>query len=92
LRQPTAPRRLGQLFALAGLPGNRTPARRLYPGAYLTIDRWVSEEAFRAFRKDHDPNTNSLTADATPSPLGNAHWRFQRLVSTCMDLAENLRL
>ncbi len=24
------------------------------PGAYLTIDRWVSEEAFRAFRKDHD--------------------------------------
>ena len=24
------------------------------PGAYLTIDRWASEEAFRAFRKDHD--------------------------------------
>ena len=23
-------------------------------GNYLTIDRWVSEEAFRAFRKDHD--------------------------------------
>ena len=24
------------------------------PGSYLTIDRWSSEEAFRAFRKDHD--------------------------------------
>ena len=23
-------------------------------GSYLTIDRWTSEEAFRAFRKDHD--------------------------------------
>jgi len=23
-------------------------------GSYLTIDRWKSEEAFRAFRKDHD--------------------------------------
>jgi heme-degrading monooxygenase HmoA len=24
------------------------------PGNYLTIDRWTSEEAFRAFRKEHD--------------------------------------
>ncbi|MDE3186506.1 MAG: antibiotic biosynthesis monooxygenase [Acidobacteriota bacterium] len=24
------------------------------PGSYLTIDRWASEDAFRAFRKDHD--------------------------------------
>jgi heme-degrading monooxygenase HmoA len=24
------------------------------PGEYLTIDRWASEEAFRAFRKDND--------------------------------------
>ena len=24
------------------------------PGKYLTIDRWTSEEAFRAFRKQHD--------------------------------------
>ena len=24
------------------------------PGAYLTIDRWTSEEAFRNFRKEHD--------------------------------------
>jgi len=24
------------------------------PGRYLTMDRWTSEEAFRAFRKAHD--------------------------------------
>lgn len=24
------------------------------PGGYLTIDRWASEDDFRAFRKDHD--------------------------------------
>ena len=24
------------------------------PGSYLTIDRWASEAAFRAFRKEHD--------------------------------------
>ena len=24
------------------------------PGNYLTIDRWTSEAAFRAFRKEHD--------------------------------------
>jgi len=24
------------------------------PGIYLTVDRWSSEEAFRAFRKAHD--------------------------------------
>ena len=23
-------------------------------GNYLTVDRWASEEAFRAFRRDHD--------------------------------------
>jgi heme-degrading monooxygenase HmoA len=30
------------------------------PGAYLTIDRWASEEAFRAFRKDHDAEYEDL--------------------------------
>ena len=30
------------------------------PGSYLTIDRWASEEAFRAFRKDHDGEYESL--------------------------------
>jgi heme-degrading monooxygenase HmoA len=24
------------------------------PGVYLTIDRWSSEEQFRAFRREHD--------------------------------------
>jgi heme-degrading monooxygenase HmoA len=30
------------------------------PCSYLTIDRWISEEAFRAFRKDHDADYESL--------------------------------
>ena len=39
------------------------------PGAYLTIDRWASEEAFRAFRKDHDQEYESLdrSSDALTS-------------------------
>jgi heme-degrading monooxygenase HmoA len=30
------------------------------PGSYLTIDRWSSEGAFRAFRKDHDAEYESV--------------------------------
>jgi heme-degrading monooxygenase HmoA len=30
------------------------------PGSYLTIDRWASENDFRAFRKAHDPEYESL--------------------------------
>jgi heme-degrading monooxygenase HmoA len=30
------------------------------PGTYLTIDRWTSEEAFRAFRKQHDREYEKL--------------------------------
>ncbi len=30
------------------------------PGSYLTIDRWVSEQDFRAFRKEHDSEYESL--------------------------------
>jgi len=30
------------------------------PGRYLTIDRWASEEAFRAFRKEHDREYEAL--------------------------------
>ncbi len=30
------------------------------PGSYLTIDRWVSEEAFRAFRRSHDAEYETL--------------------------------
>jgi heme-degrading monooxygenase HmoA len=29
-------------------------------GKYLTIDRWASEQAFRAFRKDHDADYETL--------------------------------
>ena len=39
------------------------------PGAYLTIDRWASEQDFRAFRKDHDPDYEALdrSSDALTS-------------------------
>jgi len=30
------------------------------PGSYLTIDRWASEEDFRAFRKDRDQDYEDL--------------------------------
>ncbi len=39
------------------------------PGNYLTIDRWASEDDFRAFRKDHDSEYESLdrSSDALTS-------------------------
>ena len=39
------------------------------PGSYLTIDRWASEDAFRAFRKDHDAEYEALdrSSDALTS-------------------------
>jgi heme-degrading monooxygenase HmoA len=30
------------------------------PGSYLTIDRWSSEDAFRAFRKEHDADYETI--------------------------------
>ncbi len=30
------------------------------PHSYLTIDRWASEEDFRAFRRDHDADYETL--------------------------------
>jgi len=30
------------------------------PGCYLTIDRWVSEDSFRAFRREHDAEYEKL--------------------------------
>jgi len=30
------------------------------PGRYLTIDRWASEDDFRAFRRDHDKEYETL--------------------------------
>ena len=42
------------------------------PGGYLTIDRWASEDYYRAFRKDHDAeyelldrSSDSLTSRET---------------------------
>jgi heme-degrading monooxygenase HmoA len=42
------------------------------PGRYVTIDRWASDEAFRAFRAEHDAeyealdrSCDSLTASET---------------------------
>jgi heme-degrading monooxygenase HmoA len=39
------------------------------PGSYLTIDRWASEDDFRAFRKDHDAEYETLdrSSDALTS-------------------------
>jgi heme-degrading monooxygenase HmoA len=36
------------------------------PGSYLTIDRWTSEEAFRAFRKEHDADYEALDRKCDP--------------------------
>jgi len=30
------------------------------PGAYLTIDRWASEEDFRVFRREHDSEYEAM--------------------------------
>jgi heme-degrading monooxygenase HmoA len=39
------------------------------PGSYLTIDRWTSESDFRAFRKEHDAEYETLdrSSDALTS-------------------------
>jgi heme-degrading monooxygenase HmoA len=44
------------------------------PGAYLTIDRWSSEEAFRAFRKEHDSAYEAL--DRACDPLTSSETRI----------------
>ncbi len=33
------------------------------PGRYITVDRWSSEDAFRAFRAQHDPDYEALDRD-----------------------------
>ncbi|MDR3774406.1 MAG: antibiotic biosynthesis monooxygenase [Terracidiphilus sp.] len=30
------------------------------PGSYLTVDRWASEEAFRAFRRENDKGYEAI--------------------------------
>lgn len=49
------------LFALSSAYLGTELLRDAYvPGRYVTIDRWSSEEAFRAFRKDHDADYEAL--------------------------------
>ena len=44
-----------QLFRTSpGYLGTELLRDAYVPGLYLTIDRWASEDAFRAFRKDQD--------------------------------------
>ena len=43
-------------------------------GVYLTIDRWASDEAFRAFRKDHDSDYEKL--DRSCDALTNRETRI----------------
>jgi heme-degrading monooxygenase HmoA len=50
-----------QLFATSpDYKGTELLRDAYVPGLYLTIDRWTSEEAFRAFRKAHDAEYESL--------------------------------
>jgi|ERR1700749_1627913 heme-degrading monooxygenase HmoA len=44
------------------------------PCSYLTIDRWTSEEAYRAFRKTHDPDYETL--DRSCDALTNRETRI----------------
>jgi heme-degrading monooxygenase HmoA len=44
------------------------------PGSYLTLDRWTSEEAFRAFRKEHDSEYEAL--DRACDPLTSSETRI----------------
>lgn len=44
-----------QLFRTSpGYQGTELLRDAYVSGLYLTIDRWISEDAFRAFRKDND--------------------------------------
>lgn len=50
-----------QLFRTSPQYGGTELLRDAYvPGGYLTIDRWASEEDFRAFRKEHDKDYEAL--------------------------------
>jgi heme-degrading monooxygenase HmoA len=50
-----------QLFRLSSdYQGTELMREAYVSGKYLTVDRWTSEEAFRAFRRDHDSKYESL--------------------------------
>jgi heme-degrading monooxygenase HmoA len=64
-----------QLFgASADYLGTELLRDAYIPGAYLTIDRWTSEEAFRAFRKEHDAEYEAL--DRACDPLTSSEARI----------------
>ena len=44
------------------------------PGSYLTIDRWASEDDFRAFRRDHDGEYETI--DRSCDALTNRETRI----------------
>jgi len=48
------------------------------PGRYVTIDRWRSEEAFRAFRAQHDQDYEAL--DRASDSLTGAETRIGAFV------------
>ena len=48
------------------------------PGRYVTIDRWTSEEAFRAFRAQHDADYEAL--DRACDPVTAAETRIGAFV------------
>jgi heme-degrading monooxygenase HmoA len=50
-----------QLFRSSpGYQGTELLRDAYVPGSYLTIDRWSGEDAFRAFRKEHDSEYEKL--------------------------------
>lgn len=50
-----------KLFRTSAQYGGTELLRDAYvPGCYLTLDRWASEEDFRAFRKEHDKEYEKL--------------------------------
>ncbi len=50
-----------QLFRTSpGYQGTELLRDAYISGLYLTIDRWTSEDAFRAFRKDNDAGYEAL--------------------------------
>ena len=76
LSLPTRPRACGQnsFHSSPDYRGTELLRDAYIPGAYLTIDRWTSEEAFRAFRKEHDAEYEAL--DRACDPLTSSETRI----------------
>jgi heme-degrading monooxygenase HmoA len=50
----------------AGYLGTELLKDAFVPGRYVTIDRWISDEAFRAFRAEHDADYEALDRACDP--------------------------